>query len=149
MMFIRNGFLNVSTQQCVTSFPNVDDSNSYWIVKPIPDSSDKQGDVITSGTVLRLQYMKTRRWLHIHLHLSPISGNLEVSCFGREDQFDTGDHWRFEIEGKGNVWMQDQRIGLQHLNTGGCLHSHDKKYTRIVGGQQEDLLNIAGKRRYY
>jgi len=127
----------------------VDDSNSYWIVKPIPDSSDKQGDVITSGTVLRLQYMKTRRWLHIHLHLSPISGNLEVSFFGGEDRSDTGDHWRFEIEGKGNVWMQDQKIRSKHLDTGGYLHSHDKKYTRIVGGQQEDLLNIASKRRYY
>jgi dolichyl-phosphate-mannose--protein O-mannosyl transferase len=92
MMFIRNGFLNVSTQQSVTGFPNLDDSNSYWIVKPIPDSSDKQGDVMTSGTVLRLQHMKTRRWLHSHLHLSPISGNSEVSCFGGEDQSDTGDH---------------------------------------------------------
>jgi dolichyl-phosphate-mannose--protein O-mannosyl transferase len=115
----------------------VDDSSSYWIVKPIPDSSDKQGDVITSGTVLRLQHMKTRRWLHSHLHLSPISGNLEVSCFGGEDQSDTGDHWRFDIEGKGDVWMTDQKIRLQHLDAGGYLHSHDKKYTRIVGGQQE------------
>lgn len=126
-----------SGQQSVTGFPNVDDSNSYWIVRPIPDSSDKQGDLITSGTIIRLQHMKTRKWLHSHLHLSPISGNLEVSCFGGDDQSDTGDYWRLEIEGKGKVWTQDQKIRLQHIDTGGYLHSHDKKYTRIVNGQQE------------
>lgn len=26
---------------------------------------------------------------------------------------------------------------LHHVDTGGYLHSHDKKYTRIAGGQQE------------
>nr|DAD45214.1 TPA_asm: hypothetical protein HUJ06_003444 [Nelumbo nucifera] len=67
-----------SGQQSVTGFPNVDDSNSYWIVKPVPDPSAKQGDKIKSGTLIRLQHMRTRRWLHSHLHASPISGNLEV-----------------------------------------------------------------------
>lgn len=44
---------------------------------------------------------------------------------------------RLEIEGSGKTWRQDQRIRLQHVDTGGYLHSHDKKYTRIAGGQQE------------
>eukprot|EP01018_Ginkgo_biloba_P006978 Gb_21723 [translate_table: standard] len=126
-----------SGQQSVTGFSNVDDANSYWVVNPDPESSAKQGDVIKSGTVIRLQHMKTRRWLHSHLHASPISGNLEVSCFGGDDKSDTGDYWRLEIEGKGKVWMRDQKIRLQHVDTGGYLHSHDKKYTRIAGGQQE------------
>ncbi|GMH03602.1 hypothetical protein Nepgr_005441 [Nepenthes gracilis] len=126
-----------SGQQSVTGFPNVDDSNSYWIVKPVPDSSAKQGYTIKSGTVIRLQHMRTSRWLHSHLHASPISGNLEVSCFGGEAQSDTGDYWRLEIEGPEKTWRQDQRIRLQHVDTGGYLHSHDKRYTRIAGGQQE------------
>uniref|UniRef100_A0A0C9S7P0 TSA: Wollemia nobilis Ref_Wollemi_Transcript_7994_1308 transcribed RNA sequence n=1 Tax=Wollemia nobilis TaxID=56998 RepID=A0A0C9S7P0_9CONI len=126
-----------SGQQSVTGFPNVDDANSYWVVQPIPDFSAQQGDAITSGTIIRLQHMRTRKWLHSHLHASPITGNLEVSCFGGEGQSDTGDYWRLEIEGKGNVWMRDQKIRLQHVDTGGYLHSHDKKYTRIAGGQQE------------
>ncbi|MQL96883.1 hypothetical protein Taro_029564 [Colocasia esculenta] len=142
-----------SGQQSVTGFPNVDDSNSYWIVRPVPDSSAKQGDVIKSGTVIQLQHMRTRKWLHSHLHASPISGNLEggcdlvlkhriyfilhVSCFGGDGQSDTGDHWRLEIEGSGKTWKQDQRVRLQHIDTGGYLHSHDKKYSRIAGGQQE------------
>lgn len=44
---------------------------------------------------------------------------------------------RLEIEGSGKTWRQDQRIRLQHIDTGGYLHSHDKKYSRIAGGQQE------------
>ncbi|KAI4379870.1 hypothetical protein MLD38_006113 [Melastoma candidum] len=60
-----------SGQQSVTGFPGVDDSNSYWIVRPQPGTSAKQGDPITSGTIIRLQHMRTRKWLHSHLHASP------------------------------------------------------------------------------
>ncbi|KAJ7520463.1 hypothetical protein O6H91_19G006800 [Diphasiastrum complanatum] len=67
-----------SGQQSVTGFSGVEDSNSYWIVRPPQGASVGQGDEIRSGTILRLQHMKTRRWLHSHLHLSPISGNYEV-----------------------------------------------------------------------
>lgn len=50
----------------------------FQIVKRIPESSAKQGEAIKSGTIIRLQHMRTRKWLHSHLHMSPISGNLEV-----------------------------------------------------------------------
>uniref|UniRef100_A0ACD5ZY75 Uncharacterized protein n=1 Tax=Avena sativa TaxID=4498 RepID=A0ACD5ZY75_AVESA len=134
-----------SGQQLVTSFPNVDDANSYWIVRPQPDTSAKQGHPITHGTIVRLQHMKTRKWLHSHLHASPITGNLEVSCFGGEGESDTGDHWMLEIEGSGKTWRQNQRIRLRHIDTGGYLHSHDRKYTRIAGGQQE-VCGVGDKR---
>jgi dolichyl-phosphate-mannose--protein O-mannosyl transferase len=49
------------------------------IVRPKPDSSAKQGDPITHGKIVRLQHMRTRKWLHSHLHASPITGNVEVS----------------------------------------------------------------------
>ncbi|KAJ8774103.1 hypothetical protein K2173_009534 [Erythroxylum novogranatense] len=126
-----------SGQQSITAFPGVDDSNSYWIVRGEPGIDAKQGNTIKSGTIIRLQHMRTRKWLHSHLHASPISGNLEVSCFGGDAESDTGDYWRLFIEGSGKTWKQDQRIRLQHVDTGGYLHSHDKKYQRIAGGQQE------------
>ncbi|XP_072971001.1 stromal cell-derived factor 2-like protein [Typha angustifolia] len=134
-----------SGQQSVTGFSNVDDSNSYWIVRPEPDSSVKQGDTIPHGTIIRLQHMRTRKWLHSHLHASPITGNLEVSCFGGDGISDTGDFWRLEIEGSGKTWRQDQRIRLLHVDTAGYLHSHDRKYTRIAGGQQE-VCGVRDKR---
>ncbi|CAM0904930.1 unnamed protein product [Alopecurus aequalis] len=134
-----------SGQQSVTSFPNVDDANSYWIVRPQPDTSAKQGHTITHGTIIRLQHMRTRKWLHSHLHASPITGNLEVSCFGGEGESDTGDYWMLEIEGGGKTWRQNQRIRLRHVDTGGYLHSHDRKFTRTAGGQQE-VCGVGDKR---
>ncbi|KAG7024427.1 Stromal cell-derived factor 2-like protein, partial [Cucurbita argyrosperma subsp. argyrosperma] len=154
-----------SGQQSVTGYPNVDDANSYWvnlspsssysfcgtnvvicfvppimlvlIVRPELGTSAKQGDPIKSGTIIRFQHMGTRKWLHSHLHASPISGNLEVSCFGDDSNSDTGDYWKLVIEGSGKTWKQGQRIRLQHVDTGGYLHSHNKKYSRTAGGQQE------------
>ncbi|XP_073098524.1 stromal cell-derived factor 2-like protein isoform X2 [Elaeis guineensis] len=64
---------------------------------------------------------------------------LIVSCFGGDRESDTGDYRRLEIEGNGKTWRQDQKIRLQHVDTGGYLHSHNKKYSRIAGGQQEDV----------
>ncbi|PKA52875.1 Stromal cell-derived factor 2-like protein [Apostasia shenzhenica] len=87
-----------SGQQSVTGFSNVDDSNSYWIVRPQPDTSAKQGDAIPHGTIIRLQHMKTRKWLHSHLHASPISGNLEV-CGIRDKKPD-------------NVWLAAEGVFL-------------------------------------
>ncbi|KAJ6862174.1 hypothetical protein NC652_039114 [Populus alba x Populus x berolinensis] len=49
---------------------------------------------IKSGTIIRLQHMKTRKWLHSHLHASPISGNLEISCFGERMNLILEDYWR-------------------------------------------------------
>ncbi|KAF3556171.1 hypothetical protein F2Q69_00016682, partial [Brassica cretica] len=115
------------------------------IVKPVPGKTFKQGDAIKNGATIRLQHMKTRKWLHSHLHASPISGNLEVSCFGDDSNSDTGDHWKLTIEGSGKIWKQDQRVRLQHIDTSGYLHSHDKKYQRIAGGQQE-VCGIREKR---
>lgn len=32
---------------------------------------------------------------------------------------------------------------LRHVDTGGYLHSHNKKYTRIAGGQQEVSIGLS------
>ena len=42
------------------------------IIRPTPDSSSKQGDAIETGGIIKLQHMRTRRWLHSHLHASPL-----------------------------------------------------------------------------
>ncbi|KAI3521172.1 hypothetical protein L1887_10633 [Cichorium endivia] len=126
-----------SRQQSVTGFPNVNDVNSYWIVRPAPETYVKQGEIIKTGTIIRLQHLRTRKWLHSHLHASPISGNLEVSCFGDDGSSDSGDQWKLEIEGSEKTWKQDQKVRLHHVDTSGYLHSHDKKYKGVAGGQQE------------
>jgi hypothetical protein len=51
--------------------------------------------------------------------------------------------YRLEIEGKDKVWKRDQKVRLRHVDTGGYLHSHNKKYNRLGGGQQEVSSIIA------
>ncbi|CAM6129166.1 unnamed protein product [Calypogeia fissa] len=126
-----------SGQQSVTGFPGVEDSNSYWSVRPALGTKFRQGEPIVDGATVRLFHAQTKKWLHSHLHPSPISNNLEVSAFGSEKDSDTGDHWRLVKEGKGNTWLRDQKIRLVHVDTGGYLTTHDKKYSRTVAGQQE------------
>lgn len=127
-----------SGQQSVTGFTGQpDDANDIWIVKCPNNGRCSQGDQISSGQAIRLQHMATRKWLHSHLHASPLSNNYEVSAFGDDGQSDTGDHWKVEIDGKGKVWKQDHKVRLQHVDTWGYLHSHDKKYGRPIAGQHE------------
>ncbi|CAI5460096.1 unnamed protein product [Closterium sp. Yama58-4] len=126
-----------SGQQSVTGFQGGDDGNSYWIVRCINKIVCEPGQTLGDGAVFRLQHMRTRRWLHSHLHASPLSNNFEVSAYGDDNQSDTGDHWRLEIEGRGTLWMRDQKVRLQHVDTGGYLHSHNKQYGRPIAGQYE------------
>ena len=70
---------------------------------------------MAKGSRIRLQHLETRRWLHSHSHLSPLSGRVaqaqpprrgssrgrntarrqqEVSAFGDENQSNTNDNWR-------------------------------------------------------
>jgi MIR domain-containing protein len=44
--------------------------------------------VLKNGDTIRLQHQTTKKYLHSHLHVSPLSGNQEVSCYGPSS--DTG-----------------------------------------------------------
>ena len=50
-------------------------------------------DPIKCGSVIRLQHLQTRLFLHSHKFTSPLSGNQEVSCFGDGNVGDTGMHF--------------------------------------------------------
>ncbi|KAG0566950.1 hypothetical protein KC19_7G099300 [Ceratodon purpureus] len=130
-----------SGQQSVTAFPGVEDANSYWMVE-IVDDGHEQGDVIPNGAIVRLQHVRTRKWLHSHFHQSPLSGNLEVSGFGGDEQTDTGDYWKLEIEGKDSVWTLDQKVRLRHVDTNGYLHSHNMKYNQL---NQREVCGVTKK----
>jgi dolichyl-phosphate-mannose--protein O-mannosyl transferase len=48
------------------------------IVRSPSGTEFQQGDAIPNGSIVRLQHVRTHKWLHSHHHQSPISGNLEV-----------------------------------------------------------------------
>jgi len=128
-----------SGQQSVTCFEGGDDANSYWTVQAGMGAKAEacpQGTVLKHGSIIRFQHASTKKWLHSHLHQSPLSGNQEVSCYGGQDQSDTGDNWRVELE-KGSTWVKDGKVRLVHVDTEKSLGSHDKKFGRPIAGQQE------------
>ena len=45
---------------------------------------------VSCGSMLRLQHLQTRLFLHSHNFRSPLSNNQEVSCFGDGTQGDEG-----------------------------------------------------------
>eukprot|EP00238_Polyblepharides_amylifera_P005415 CAMPEP_0196579590 /NCGR_PEP_ID=MMETSP1081-20130531/23174_1 /TAXON_ID=36882 /ORGANISM="Pyramimonas amylifera, Strain CCMP720" /LENGTH=216 /DNA_ID=CAMNT_0041899219 /DNA_START=118 /DNA_END=768 /DNA_ORIENTATION=- len=125
-----------SGQQSVTSFEGSDDANSYWVVTGPNGGGCAQGTALKTGDVIRLQHMGTRKWLHSHLHKSPLSGNQEVSCYGGDTASDTGDHWKLDLD-KASQWTKDSKMRLAHVDTGAYLGTHDKKFNRPIAGQQE------------
>ena len=103
-----------SGQQSVTGYPERDSGGSLWIVRGAVGVDDPkycaQGTVIKKGDEVRLQHAATRRWLHSHLFSSPLSNNQEVSCFGSDNESDTGDIWIVEMDDKSNQWNQDSYV---------------------------------------
>merc|ERR1712205_263360 len=88
-----------SGQQSVTGVPKPNDSNSYWTVKAKHGERCVLGVPLQNGHRFRLMHANTRKWLHSHLHQSPITGNQEVSCFGEGPKGDEGnvdDDWILE-----------------------------------------------------
>ena len=68
-----------SGQQSVTGFPETTDANSYWQVLHAHGAEPcRFGTEIANGAIVRLLHINTKKWLHSHLHKSPITGNQEV-----------------------------------------------------------------------
>ena len=126
-----------SGQQSVTGYKEVNDGNSYWTVKAALGGLCVAGSPIKNGDQIRLQHVNTRKWLHSHLHQSPLSGNQEVSCFGDDENSNVDDNWRVELLGGDTTWNQDRKVRLVHASTGVALHSHNQKYSRPITGQYE------------
>jgi dolichyl-phosphate-mannose--protein O-mannosyl transferase len=126
-----------SGQQSVTGVKEVNDGNSYWTVRAALGGTCVAGDVVKTGDHIRLQHVNTKRWLHSHLHKSPLSGNQEVSCFGDDDTSNVDDNWVVELQGGDTSWTRDKKVRLTHASTGVALHSHNQKYSRPITGQHE------------
>lgn len=130
-------FSRGSQQQSVTAYPSSDDGNSLWIVLGTANAPCVPGDPIKKNQELRLQHVATRRWLHSHRFQSPLSGNLEVSAFGSDNETDGGDVWSVEWDGKVKIWKQDLKVRLKHRDTGSYLYSHEMKFGNPIPGQHE------------
>uniref|UniRef100_A0A7S0YPH1 MIR domain-containing protein n=1 Tax=Polytomella parva TaxID=51329 RepID=A0A7S0YPH1_9CHLO len=131
------GYSRGSQQQSVTGYPEGEDANSLWLVSCDVSNDCLPGSAIKKGFPIRLQHMSTRRWLHSHDFHSPLTNQLEVSCFGSDDQSDSGDRWVIDWDGKDAIWRQSTRIRLHHVDTKGYLSSNTNKFGSPIANQQE------------
>ncbi|VDN21701.1 unnamed protein product [Gongylonema pulchrum] len=59
----------------------------------------------------------------------------EVSCFGKDDESDTGDHWI--VVCSSDEWMRRDAVKLKHEDTGKYLSTSGEQYGRPISGQFE------------
>ncbi|EFN51833.1 hypothetical protein CHLNCDRAFT_32836 [Chlorella variabilis] len=142
---VSYGYGRGSGQQSVTGFPERDSANSLWVVR---SGGCLQGTPITKGQAIKLQHIGTRRWLHSHLFVSPLSNNQEVSCFGDDATTDTGDMWRVEWDDGAKQWQRDAAVRFVHKDTGAFLSNHGVKYQRPIPGHTEVYAIKGSKGRH-
>jgi len=118
-----------SGQQSVTAVNQDDDSNSLWQVKERYNSDTIPiGTPVRCGDAIRLQHVGTRRYLHSHLHTSPLTNKQEVSGYGEGSHSDTGDNWRVDCSGQAvgatlSLKPPLPSFSLYHFDTGKRLYS--------------------------
>lgn len=82
-------------------------------------------------------HVTTRRNLHSHNYLSPLSNNQEVSAYGDDGVGDDGDRWKVVCTNKNDFWLRKDAVRFQHVNTGKYLHLSGDTYGRPIHGQKE------------
>jgi dolichyl-phosphate-mannose--protein O-mannosyl transferase len=121
-----------SGQQSVTAVQQDDDSGSLWQLRERYGADGiAAGSPLHCGDTVRLQHVSTRRWLHSHLHASPLTNRQEVSGYGEGSHSDTGDDWRLECSGGLSAGAElplssassAASFSLQHVDTGKRLYS--------------------------
>ncbi|KHN82646.1 Stromal cell-derived factor 2 [Toxocara canis] len=96
----------------------------------------KRGEAIKCGDKIRLMHLTTKCLLHSHMFNAPLSrGNQEVSCFGKNGEGDTGDHWI--VTCNTDEWLRGEPVRFKHEDTGKFLASSGQQYGRPISGQGE------------
>jgi len=112
-----------------------DDPNSLFGVKGEFGKSCKRGDPIQCGSVIRLQHANTKKFLHSHLHVSPLSRQQEVSGYFPSD---TGDNWVVVCAAGKAVLERETPFRLKHKDTNTYLStSKDHPFGHPIQGQLE------------
>jgi len=124
-----------SGQQSVTATHEKDDHNSYWVVKGSKDKPCGRGDPVECNAVVRFEHLATKRNLHSHHFNSPLSGNQEVSAYGKNGEGDSGDHWR--VVCSNTFWERAGTVRLKHVDTDMWLSLSGQSFGRPINGQME------------
>ncbi|GFV25340.1 protein O-mannosyl-transferase 2 [Trichonephila clavipes] len=135
-------------QQQVTAYSHKDENNK-WMIKKFnlePNlSRDNPVELVLNGDLIRLEHAVTRRNLHSHKEVAPITKrHQQVTCYGENGTGDTNDVWRLEIIGEDKripVSTVTSKIRFIHSLTGCALHSDSKQLPKWGYEQMEVSCN--------
>ncbi|GFQ91933.1 protein O-mannosyl-transferase 2 [Trichonephila clavata] len=135
-------------QQQVTAYSHKDENNK-WMIKKFnlePNlSRDNPVELVLNGDLIRLEHVVTRRNLHSHKEVAPITKrHQQVTCYGENGTGDTNDVWRLEIIGEDKripVSTVTSKIRFIHSLTGCALHSDSKQLPKWGYEQMEVSCN--------
>jgi len=129
-------------------------TRSLWWVRPAHHGEEKleysskysthdtcrgAAQPVKCGDVIRLTNLDTKRTLHSHNVVSPLSKQQEVTVF---DGNDSGDDFRVECTRSKDFWKRGESVRLQHVATRKYLGgSKDAEFNEKTCGRNCPLMN--------
>ncbi|KAJ3225368.1 Stromal cell-derived factor 2-like protein 1 [Clydaea vesicula] len=126
-----------SGQQSVTAISSADDVNSYWIVEgAFGKERCVRGEAIKCNQHIRVNHLQTKKHLHSHAHVAPLSSEQEVSAY---EHTNIEDNFMLRCLKKNVVyWERESEVRLQHVQSSKYLSSNQNhQYRHPIPGQLE------------
>ncbi|KAJ9576808.1 hypothetical protein L9F63_006582 [Diploptera punctata] len=133
-------------QQQITTYTHKDDNNLFLIKKYNSESSeDDEVEIVKNGDLVRLEHVTTRRNIHSHKEMAPISKkHYQVTGYGENGTGDANDVWKVVIvAGKDNevVTTVSSKLKFIHYLQHCVLTSSGKQLPKWAYEQQEVSCN--------
>lgn len=133
-------------QQQVTAYTHKD-LNNKWIVKPFDRENveDKEPVILKNGDFVRLEHLMTKRNLHSHKEVAPITKkHYQVTCYGENGIGDANDVWQVFIldgEPEEKIRTVTSRLQFVHYLSKCALDSRSKQLPKWAYEQIEVTCN--------
>ncbi|XP_012156645.1 protein O-mannosyl-transferase 2 [Ceratitis capitata] len=131
-------------QQQVTTYTHKDDNNK-WLIKPHNKNVGKQIKYVMHGDLIRLEHVATKRNLHSHGELAPVTKrHFQVTGYGEDGQGDANDIWRIiMVDNKRNASVKAVTTNflLVHYMQNCALTASGKQLPKWGFEQQEVSCN--------
>lgn len=133
-------------QQQVTTYSHKDENNLWKIKYPDRESSfTGSPQILKSGDLVRLEHIMTRRNLHSHREIAPITQkHYQVSGYGQNGVGDGNDMWIVEVvsaTSRTHVQTVRSKLRFIHYYMHCALQSHDKRLPKWGWEQLEVTCN--------
>uniref|UniRef100_A0A336M336 Protein O-mannosyl-transferase 2 n=1 Tax=Culicoides sonorensis TaxID=179676 RepID=A0A336M336_CULSO len=142
-------------QQQITTYTHKDDNNR-WLVKPYnKDPSQDTVQIVKHGDLIRLEHVQTRRNLHAHRELAPLTKkHFQVTGYGENGTGDANDIWKIFLTGgkeDDEVETVTSKFTLVHYLQSCALVASGKQLPKWGFEQQEVSCNpnIRDKNGYW